>query len=133
MYLKKCKLKQIVAEKTFEALKPKFVRTVQETPLHGARCEYCANFAKTRKALIAVGMKGIPRNHVEAIEATWCPFKKEHDGITSHTSWKVLHALARKECVRSECKKCGITKYIQQLILQNCLTMRQVNQVKWKQ
>ena len=91
VYLKKCKLKQIVAEKTFEALKPKFVRTVQETPLRGARCEYCANFAKTREALIAVGMKGIPRNHAEAIEATWCPFKKECDGITSHTSQKVLH------------------------------------------
>ena len=47
VYLKKCKLKRIVAEKTFKALKPKFVRTVQETPLHGTRCEYCANFAKT--------------------------------------------------------------------------------------
>ena len=133
VYLKKCKLKRIVAEKTFEALKPKFVRTVQETLLCGVRCEYFANFAKTREALIAVGMKGIQRNHAEAIEATWCPFKKEHDGITSHTSRKVLHALARRECVRSECEKCGVTKYEQQLILQNCLTMRQVNQVKWKQ
>ena len=70
VYLKKCKLKRIVAEKTFKALKPKFVRTVQETPLHGVRCEYCVNFAKTREALIVVGMKGIPRNHAEAIEAT---------------------------------------------------------------
>ena len=133
VYLKKCKLKRIVAEKTFEALKPKFVRILQETPLCGARCEHCANFAKTREALIGVGMKGIPRNHAEVIEATWCPFKKERAGITSCTSWKVLHALARRECVRSECEKCGVTKYEQQLILQNHLTMRQVNQVKWKQ
>ena len=78
-------------------------------------------------------MKGIPRNHAEAIELTWCPFKKERDGITSRTSRKVLHALARKECVQGECEKCGITKYEQQLIVQNRVTMRQVNQVNWKQ
>ena len=78
-------------------------------------------------------MKGIPRNHVEAIELTWCPFKKECDGITSRTSRKVLHALARKECVQGECEKCGVTKYEQQLIVQNRVTMRQVNQVNWKQ
>ena len=78
-------------------------------------------------------MKGIPRKHAEAIKATWCPFKKECDGITSHTLRKVLHALTREECVRSECEKCVIMKYEQQLILQNRLTMRQVNQVKWKQ
>ena len=78
VYLRKCHhLERKVAEKTFESLKPKDVRTVQETPLRGARCEYCANFGKVREALIALGIKGIPRNHAEAIEATWCPFRTE--------------------------------------------------------
>ena len=40
VYVRKNPRKRVIAEKTFEALKPKFVRTVQETPLRGARCEY---------------------------------------------------------------------------------------------
>ena len=37
---------RIVVEKMFERLKPKNVRTVQETTLRDAKCEYCANFGK---------------------------------------------------------------------------------------
>ena len=70
IYLKKCNRKRKVTEKTFEALKPKYVRTVNETPLRGARCKYCANFGKMREVLIALGIKGIPRNHATAIEIT---------------------------------------------------------------
>ena len=70
VYMRKCQCERIVATKTFERLKPKNVRTVQETPLRGARCEYCANFGKTRDALIGLGMKGIPRNHAQSIEVT---------------------------------------------------------------
>ena len=44
VYVRKCRHKRIVAEKTFEGLKPRNIQTVQETPLHGARCEYCTNF-----------------------------------------------------------------------------------------
>ena len=58
------------------------MRTVQETPLRDARCEYCANFGKTRDVLIALGMKGIPRNHAEAIEPL---------GVRSEQSVTKLH------------------------------------------
>ena len=67
VYVRKCQHQRIVAEKTFERLKPKNVRTIQETPLRDTRCEYCANFGKTRDVLIALGMKTIPHNHSEAI------------------------------------------------------------------
>ena len=83
MYVRKCRHKRIVAEKTFEGLKPRNIRTVQETLLHGARCEYCTNFGKSRDTLIACGMKGIPHNHTESIEVTWCPFRKDSQDITS--------------------------------------------------
>ena len=83
VYVRKCRHKRIVAEKTFERLKPRNIRTVQETPLRGARCEYCANFGKSRDALIACGMKGIPRYHAESIEVTWCPFRKDSQDVTS--------------------------------------------------
>ena len=72
-----------MADKTFERLKLRNIRTVQETPLRGARCEYCTNFGKSRDALIACGMKGIPRNHAESIEVTWCPFRKDSQDVTS--------------------------------------------------
>ena len=82
VYLKKCNRKRKVAEKTFEALKLKYIRTVNGTPLHGAWCEYCANFGKMREAFIVLGIKGIPRNHAKAIETTWCDFRSmEHDVI----------------------------------------------------
>ena len=29
-------------------------------------------------------MKGIPRNHAESIEVTWCPFRKDSQDVTSH-------------------------------------------------
>ena len=135
--MRKCKSDRLVAEKTFEALKPSFVHTVQETPLRGARCEYCANFGKTREALIGLGMKCIPRNHAEAVEATWCAFRKnKRDVITSRKQKDqkvLLHDLPRKECVLRECVTCGVTEYERKLLAQNRLVMRQGKEVHWKQ
>ena len=118
------------------------MRTVQETPLHDARCEYCANFGKTRDVLIALGMKGIPRNHSEAIEATWCLFRTEHyevtshlkkDEITSRFKKEVQHDLLKKKCVQRKCVTCGITKYERDLIHKNRIQMRQHKTVTWRQ
>ena len=142
VYVRKCRHQRIVAEKTFERLKPKNVRTVQETPLRDARCEYCANFGKTRDVLIALGMKGIPRNHAEAIEATWCPFRTEHYEITSHLNKdkitsrfkkEVQHDLPKKKCVQCKCITCGVTKYERDLIHKNRIQMRQHKAVTWRQ
>ena len=119
----------------FERLKPKSVRTIQETPLCDARCEYCANFGKT-----ILGMKGIPQNHSELIEATWCPFITEHhevtshlkkDKVTSHFKKEVQHDLLKKECVLCKCVMCGITKFEQDLIHKNGIQMRQHKAVTW--
>ena len=142
VYVRKCRHQRIVAETTFERLKPKNVRTVQETPLCDARCEYCANFGKTRDVLIVLGMKGIPRNHSEAIEATWCPFRTEHyevtsqlkkDKITSRFKKEVQHDLPNKKCVQRKCVTCGVTKYERDLIHKNRIQMRQHKAVTWRQ
>ena len=118
------------------------MRTVRETPLRDARCEYCANFGKTRDILIALGMKGIPRNHAEVIEATWCPFRTEHYKITSHLNKdkitscfkkEIQHDLPKKKCVQCKCNTCGITKYEQDLIHKNRIQMRQHKAVTWHQ
>ena len=118
------------------------MRTVQETPLRDTRCEYCANFGKTRDVLIALGMKRIPQNHAEAIEATWCPFRTEHYEITSHLNKdkitsrfkkEVQHDLPKKKCVQCKCITCGITKYERDLIHKNRIQMRQHKAVTWRQ
>ena len=114
-YLHKCTTKRQVAEKTFESLKPRHIRMLQETPLQGARCEYCANFAKTRETLIAVGIKGIPRNHASAIEETCCLFRTYECDVMN-----LRHAeLPRKECALQTCEQCGVTAYERKIILNN--------------
>ena len=104
------------------------MRTVQETPLRDARCEYCTNFEKTRDLFIALGMKEIPQNHSEAIEASWCPFRTEchedtshlkKDKVTSRFKNEVQHDLPKKECVLRKSITCGITKYERDLIHKN--------------
>ena len=129
VYLRKCTTKRKVTEKTFEALKPKRVRTLQDTPLRGACCEYCANFAKIREALIGLGIKGIPRNHANAIEATWCSFRSSESDV------KNLHhtEMPKKECALQNCKDCAVTTYEREIIMRNRARMALLKKVTWKQ
>ena len=129
VYMRKSKLKRKVAGKTFEALKPKYVKTVHETPLRGARCEYCANFGKTREALIALGIKGIPRNHARSIEETWCKFRSEEHCVIDLRNAQ----FPKKDCALRKCEKCGVTKYERELIVLNRSKMALLKRVSWKQ
>ena len=107
VYLRKCCTERIVAEKMFETLKPKHIRTLHDTLLHGACCKYYANFAKMREAMIALGIKGIPRNHVSAIEKTLCSFRScEHYVTNLHNA-----ELPKKEYALCNCENCGVTAY----------------------
>ena len=74
VYLRKCQTDRKVADSTFSAMKPKMIRTVQETPLHGCKCEYCQNLGLLQETLIGLGFKGIPKNHAASVEITWCNF-----------------------------------------------------------
>ena len=129
VYLKKCNKKRKVAEKTFEALKPKYIRTVNETPLRGAQCEYCANFGKTREALIGLGIKGIPRNHAKAIETTWCDFRSTDRDVTNLRNAE----MPMKKCALRNCDQCGVTAYERHIILSNRARMALLKRVSWKQ
>ena len=60
VYLRKCQTDRKVADSTFSAMKPNMIHTVQETPLHGCKCEYCQNLGLLREMLIGLGFKGIP-------------------------------------------------------------------------
>ena len=75
IYLKKCTNKRKVASKTFAALKPVYIKTMQKTPMRGSRCDYCTNLGLIRKTIVGLGIEGIPLNHSAAIEKIWCPFR----------------------------------------------------------
>ena len=59
----------------FALLKPKYIKTIQDTPLRGCSWDDCSNFAQTRDTLVALGIKGIPKNNLYCIEKILCPFK----------------------------------------------------------
>ena len=135
VYCRKTERARIVAEKTFQALKPAHIRTVQQTPLRGARCEYCCNFGKTRETLIGLGIKGIPRNHASAIEKTWCKFRPDSDQRDEMDIRNVnlRNSLPKKDCVLRKCKDCGIMEYQKNIMIQNRVRIAQLKHVSWEQ
>ena len=112
-YMEKCKTKRKVAEKMFAVLKPKYIKTIQDTPLCGCSCDDCSNSAKSRDTLVALGIKGIPRNHLCCIEKTLCPFRntsKQCDEMDIRNP-VVRHEFPARKCVERKCKDCGLEKY----------------------
>ena len=82
IYLKKSVSARKVASKTFAGLKPKYIKTMQQTPIRGSRCERCSNLGMIRKTLVGLGIQGIPLNHSASIEKMWCAFRLERtDGM----------------------------------------------------
>ena len=52
-----------------------------------------------REALIALGIKGIPRNHAKAIKTTWCNFRSTERDVTNSR-----HAeMPMKKCALHNC------------------------------
>ena len=133
LYLAKCKTKRKVAEKTLAALKPKYMKTIQETPLRGCTCEYCANFGKSRETLIGFGMKGIPRNHSAVIEKSLCPYRRtEPDEMDIHNHY-VHEELPGKKCIKWTCDNCGVQKHQEQVMKENITLIRTLQRVSWQQ
>ena len=110
-YMEKCKTKHKVAEKMFAVLKPKYIKIIQDTPLHGCSCDDCSNFAKTHDTLIALGIKGIPRSHSCCIEKTLCPFRNKQCDEMDICNPVVHHEFPSRKCVECKCQDCGLEKY----------------------
>ena len=133
IYLKKCQTKRKVAEKTFAALKPKYVKTIQETPLRGCTCDYCENFGKIHETLVALGIKGIPRNHATSIEKTLCPFRRDLSNEMDIHNFVLRDELPGKKCVQCSCPNCGVTPYQLQIIDENREKIKKMKRVTWQQ
>ena len=109
------------------------MKTIQETPLQGCTCEYCANFGKSRETLIGFGMKGIPRNHSAAIDKSLCPYRRtEPDEMDIHNPY-VCDELPGKKCIERTCDNCGVQKYQEQVMKENITLIRTLQRVSWQQ
>ena len=123
-----------VAEKTFGKLKPRCIKTMQETPMRGSRCEDCQNFGKIRQTLIGLGLKGIPRNHSCAIEKSMCKFRTEETDEMDIRNPKMRDEYPARKCAERKCDNCGVTKkFKENLIAQNVEILRKLRHVTWTQ
>ena len=144
-YLTKSVSERKMGQSTFASLKPLFIRSISETPIRGCKCEYCQNFGMLRDKLIAMGFKGIPKNHSSSIEITWCTFRKnDQDSNEKHenTANKDVDIpdkehkgdqLPQKNCVLRQCSECGIPKYRQELRAINSKLLRKKAVTDWTQ
>ena len=135
VYLKKCLTERKVAKSTFFSMKPKTIRTIQETPLRGCKCKYCQNFGMLRETLIGLGFKGIPKNHVASIEVTWCKFRhNELNDDSDEDEYQYCDVeMPGKACVQRKCMKCGVSAFEAKVIADNIQLIRKLKNVKWKQ
>lgn len=131
IYLRKCQSARKVARSTFKSLRPDYVRTIQQTPLRGCKCEQCTDLGFLRETMIGKGFKGIPKNHSASIEATWCEFRTAT--YKPGENPVALDELPRIECVRRQCSKCGVAKYREKLESLNSALLEENSTVSWKQ
>ena len=145
-YLPKSRNNRKMGQSSFASLQPLFVRSISETPIQGCKCEYCQNLGLIWDTLIALGFKGIPKNHTCSIEVTWCAFRKHvendeslsiheksHQCSTLHEHFKCDEELPAKNCIMRQCSNCGTEKYKKSLRAENCELLTKKGHVQWMQ
>ena len=129
-YLVKSMSKQKMSQSA--GLKPLFVRSISKTPIRGCKCEYCQNLGFIHDTQIALGFKGILKNHACSIEVTWCPFRmhvendekfstihdESHECSIVHEHLITDQELPGKNCILRQCASCGIEKYRKNIVFQ---------------
>ena len=79
--------------------KPKYILLLGKTPMNQCLCDECENCELLKGSLIASGVKGIPSNKYDAIDATMCPLRTGQFGSS--------YAFAPHECIMRSCVECG--------------------------
>ena len=133
IYLKKSVSTRKVASKTFAGLKPKYIKTMQQTPIRGSRCERCSNLGMIRKTLVGLGIQGIPLNHSASIEKMWCAFRLERTDGMDIRNERMRDELPKRSCVSGTCTECGVVKYQVEVLQLNRERIRELEKVKWEQ
>ena len=95
----------IMAKSTVRYYRPKYVLLSGCTPLNICLCDSCENCDLLRRALLAVGIKGIPSNKYSVIESTLCDVRSGQFGIT--------YEFRKHSCITRECNQCGQGKLLE--------------------
>ena len=89
----------VLSKTRMRFLKPKNIKLAGSIPLNQCLCDYCENCDLMMKALVAAGVKGIPRNRYSVIDSTLCDVRFGQFGtdfeFCSHT------------CISRKCEQCG--------------------------
>lgn len=116
-----------IGRSTFCKLKPKEVKTIDQTPVRQCCCDNCENFRILILALIRCGIKGIPKNARKAIESTLCDFRKLPDIYTNAK----YTAVPKITCCLGKCSKCSHKKEKMRIIRENTQLMASKKTVTW--
>ena len=82
--------------------KPKNVLLVGKMPVNQCLCDYCENCNLLMKALVAVGIKGLPLNRYACVDTSFC--------TSRHGQFGTSYAFASRKCIRRECSECRSVK-----------------------
>ena len=113
----------LISRTTMRSYKPKSVLLCGKTPVNQCLCDICENCNLIIRALLAVGLKGVPSNKYECLDSTFCEIHEGQFG-TSYT-------FAAKKCITRTCQECGIDR-IRNIIMTSNEQLLQVNKnITW--
>ena len=92
----------VLSRTTMRCYKPKYILLSGCTPLNQCLCDCCENCKLLQRALVTVGVKGIPPNKYSCVDATLCDLLKGQYG----TDYK----FASHKCITRSCQDCGKIK-----------------------
>ena len=76
--------------------------TVWSNPLNQCLCDLCDNLELLRRALVAVGVKGIPPNKYDILDSTTCD--------VWHSQYDTSYKFSMYKCITRNCAHCGKNK-----------------------
>ena len=92
----------VVSKTSMRSYWPKNVLLSGKTPVNQCLCDHCENCNLLIRALLAVGIKGLPSNKYQCLDSTYCSIRQGQFGMP--------YTFAKKSCITHTCGECGTDK-----------------------
>ena len=115
----------MLSETRMKEFRPDNVFLCAKTPMESSLCQGCENCEKVIKALLAIGLKCVPANRYEGVNAIVCQQRSVQHGTSS--------SYAPLKCIQGKCDQCGVDKLIEKILKENTEIMQRKSTVTWKQ
>ena len=112
-----------LAKSTVRGYKPKNILLSGSTPVNQCLCDICENCQLIKRALLAVGLKGIPPNKYLMMESTYCDIK--------HGQFGTSYQFCPHTCITRNCDSCGIWKLRQSIHTLNAELLQLNRPITW--